>query len=302
LCVDGKKYLYRLLNKNKINYKKTGKYVVAVNVSEVEYLKKLKANAEKNGVTDVRLVSQAELKNDEPMVTAEAALYSPSTGILSAHGLMDYLYADAKSRGAMFSFNSEVIGIERTKDAYKLKLKDGYSFLSRIVINSAGLNSDKIAQFVGIDIDKAGYKLKYCKGDYFTINKNDFINHLIYPVPDENSDGLGIHATPDLSGVVKLGPDVDYVDEINYEVRETKKEKFFDAAKKYFPWLEIDFLSPDTSGIRPKLHGKEEGFRDFIIKEESDRGFPNFINLIGVESPGLTASLAIGKYIKDVIL
>lgn len=302
LCVEGKHLLYQLLDENKISHKKTGKYVVAIDEDEVDYLEKLKNNANRNGVGDVRLISGKELKIKEPMVKSEAALYSPSTGIISIHELMDYLFNNAKSSGSIFSFNSKVVSIMKDDNVYVFKLKDGYSFTSDIVINSGGLNSDKIAQLVGIDIDESGYRLKYCKGNYFGINKYNFIKHLIYPVPDENLDGLGIHATLDLNGSVKLGPDVEYINEISYEVNNARKEMFLKAARKYFPWLEIDLLSPDTCGIRPKLHGEGESFRDFIIKEESDKGFPRFINLIGIESPGLTASLAIGKYVKDMFI
>jgi len=180
-----------------------------------------------------------------------------------------------------------------------------FAFLCNVVINCAGLESDSIAKNVGIDVENQEYILKYCKGQYFRVSdkKSRLVRRLIYPVPKSQLVSLGIHAAPDLSGSVRLGPDDKYIsrDEVNYDVDISDKRKFYQAAVGFLPFLELDDLAPDIAGIRSKLQGKEENFRDFIIKEESDPGFPGFINLIGIESPGLTAAPAIAKYVRNIV-
>jgi len=173
------------------------------------------------------------------------------------------------------------------------------------VVNSAGLDSDNVAEMVGIDIEHFNYKLHYCKGQYFRLNgsKNYLIKRLIYPVSQPKSAGLGIHATLDLSGSMRLGPDTKYLNPKvkDYSVDSSKKHDFYLSASKLMPFLEEDELFEDTAGIRPKLQPKDGEFRDFIISEESRNGLENFINLIGMESPGLTASPAIAKFINKII-
>jgi L-2-hydroxyglutarate oxidase LhgO len=183
---------------------------------------------------------------------------------------------------------------------------DGERFAvsSHIVINSAGLDSDRFAEMAGIDIITANYQLNYCRGHYFRLNSSpDYkVNHLIYPVPP-TSTGLGIHITLDLGGGQKLGPDTQFLEERKQEyiVPNELINKFFASVKRYLPALTIDSISADQSGIRPKLQSKAGEFRDFVIKEESDKGLPGFINLIGIESPGLTCSLEIAKYVNGMI-
>jgi hypothetical protein len=156
-------------------------------------------------------------------------------------------------------------------------------------------------KMVGINIDEANYKMHFCKGQYFRINnpKKFNINHLIYPSPSKTD--LGIHATPDLAGGLRLGPDAFYVDKINYDINENDKEKFFTSVRNFLPDLKIEDLSPDTAGIRPKLQSPTDNFKDFVIQNETKRGFDNFINLIGIESPGWTSCLAIAEEVKNII-
>jgi L-2-hydroxyglutarate oxidase LhgO len=165
------------------------------------------------------------------------------------------------------------------------------------------LNSDKVAQLAGIDIDRAGYELFYCKGEYFSVGnrKNKLIKRLIYPVPQPSSGGLGIHATLDLEGRMRLGPDARYVKEIDYRVNESQRGLFYSSVKAFLPFIESDDLEPEMAGIRPKLQGPGDDFRDFVIRHEHDRGLPGFINLIGIESPGLTGSPAIAKYVESMV-
>ena len=304
-CVEGRHLMYEYCEKNNIGYKKTGKLIVAVKDDEVKSLEELFNNGLENGVEDLKLLSKNEVKSIEPNIKAKGAIYSSSTGILDSHSLMKKLAAEAKSNNAEIAYNTEVIGIDKVSEGYKVAVKDksegSFSFLSRIVINSAGLDSDKIAEAAGLKNKE--YQLKYCKGDYFRVhnNKAKFINKLIYPIPTENKVSLGIHATLDLAGGLRLGPDEEYVEKLNYDIDDKKREFFYNSVTDFLPFINPKDLSPDTSGIRPKLQGKGEGFRDFIIKDEIDSGFPGLINLIGIESPGLTSCLSIAKTVKTLI-
>ncbi len=217
---------------------------------------------------------------------------------------MRFYYTQARERGAEVIFNTEVIGIKKAGTGYELQIRDrdGRStFFATTVINCAGLNSDKIAQLAGIDIANAGYKLYYCKGEYFSLNskRGQLVKRHIYPIPEQA--GLGIHVTLDLEGRMRLGPNTRYVDEIDYRVDETQKKAFYESTKRFLPLLELEDLEPEFAGIRPKLQAPGEGFRDFIITHEERMGFPCLINLIGIESPGLTAAPAIARYVTRMV-
>lgn len=304
-CIEGRRLLYEFCLKNNIPHKKIGKLVVAINKDEVKGLEDLFAQGLKNGVGDLKLLSKDEIKKIEPHIQAEKAIYSPSTGIIDSHSLMKRLVLDFESRGGTIAYNTELEGIDKVKGGFELSVREGngteFNFTSPIVINAAGLNSDKVAAIAGLAKDI--YRLKYCKGDYFRlpIGKAKFIQRLIYPLPKKEGAGLGIHATLDLSGGLRLGPDDEYVDRINYEVDSSKHKLFYESAREFLPFIGPDDLTPDTCGIRPKLQGKHEKFRDFIIKDEADNNFPGLINLIGIESPGLTACLSIAILVKDIL-
>jgi len=305
LCLEGNHLLYDLCNKNNIPHKKTGKLIVATEDSEISQLEELIKRGMNNGVNEIEIISQKEIKNLEPLISAKAALHSKSTGIINTHSLMDFFYAGAHSNNAVFAFNSPVMNIEKQKEIYEVTIKDGndyFTFTTQIIINSTGLNSDKIAEMVGIDINKAKYKLHFCKGEYFTIKNNNIkLNHLIFPLPNKKLIGLGIHTTLDLGGSLRLGPNAFYVNEINYDVDESHKKEFFESARQYIPCLKEEDLQPGFSGIRPKLQGKNGDYRDFIISHETENGFPGLINLIGIESPGLTCAPSIAAYVKNII-
>jgi L-2-hydroxyglutarate oxidase LhgO len=215
---------------------------------------------------------------------------------------MKSLSNEAQEKGALISYNSKVTKIDRTASGYRLNIGENeYEFLSDVVINSAGLGSDAIAALAGVNLEKKEYKIYPCKGCYFRSSLNFNIKRLIYPVPSHNVHNLGIHLTIDLSGSTRFGPDAKYVDDIDYCVDESSKEGFYNAIKKYLPSVTLDSLYPDTSGIRPKTQLPGGPFRDFIIKEESDCGLPGFINLIGIESPGLTSCLAIAEFVENLL-
>jgi L-2-hydroxyglutarate oxidase LhgO len=304
LCVEGKNLLYELCDKHNIAYKRCGKIIVAADENETNWLEELYEQGSKNGVSDLGLISRTELKKLEPNIEARAGLLSPSSGILDSYGLLKFLYNQAREKGAEFVFNTEVIGLENVGGKYEVQIKDRdgiSSFVANVVVNCAGLNSDRIAQLAGINVVKAGYKLHYCKGEYFSLDSKyrNLVSRLIYPVPEQA--GHGIHFRQALDGRVLLGPSAHYVETIDYAVDETYKEYFYNSARRYLPFVELEDLAPESAGIRPKLQGPGEDFRDFVITYEEKAGLPGLINLIGIESPGLTAAPAIARYVCGMV-
>lgn len=304
LCVEGKKLLYGLCDRHNIACKKCGKIVVAADENEINWLEELHKQGGRNGVDDLLLLSRTEVKRLEPYIEARAGLLSPSSGIFDSHNLMRLLHSQARERGAEFVFGTEVVGIERASAKYKVQIRDrdGISSLAaHTVVNCAGLNSDRVAQSAGIDIAKTGYRLHYCKGEYFSLDSKyrNLMSRLIYPPPEQA--GHGIHWRQGLDGRVLLGPSAEYVEAIDYAVDETHKRYFYDSVGRFFRFIQLEDLAPESAGIRPKLQGPEDNFRDFVIVHEEKAGFPGLINLIGIESPGLTASLAIAKYVSKIM-
>ena len=300
LCVEGNKMLYEFCKKYGVPHKKLGKLIVATNDEEIRTLEELYKIAKDNGVEGLRILDKEEIERIEPFIEAERALFSPSTGIIDPNALMYKLLANAQKNEAYLLVKHEVTSLRKLRDGYKVSgVCDGekFSFRADVVINCAGLQADRIAEMVGIDVDEAGYRLEYYKGDYFKVNGKLPVKRLIYPVPPREGKGLGIHITLDLYGTVRLGPNAYKVNEISYEVQ-SDKEEFKNDVKRFFPLIEKFELEEDFAGIRPKLKGS--GFRDFIIKHEADKGFFGLINLIGIESPGLTSCLSIGKYVKEI--
>jgi L-2-hydroxyglutarate oxidase LhgO len=307
LCVEGNHLIYELCQKHGIGGKKLGKLIVAISDEETEQLQELKERGRRNGAAGLKIISRNELKKLEPNVEGVAALLSPWTGIIDSHALMEYFAARAKEGGAEIACRKEVVGIEKVSDGYEITVeendKDKFSFATHILINCAGLYCDKIAEFAGIHVDKAGYRLHYCKGEYFSVGggKNKLVKRLIYPMPEVKGTGLGVHATLDLEGRMRLGPNAEYVDSIDYSVDSRHKDSFYELARKMLPFIEYADLDPEMAGIRPKLQGPGEDVKDFVIKDESDKGLPGFINLIGIESPGLTSSPAIARYVAGLV-
>lgn len=305
-CVEGRHLLYEICEKFNIPCKKTGKLTIATKSDEIPYLDKLFKQGQANGVEGLCFIKKSQIHSIEPNVEGVAALFSSETGIIDSHSLMEYFFDSIKDNGAIVAFNSEATAIVKTQQGYDVTIKNGNDesvLRSQIVINCAGLNSDTIAAMPGIDIKTRRYNLHYCKGEYFRVNNRiGMLNTLVYPVPKPKGAGLGIHATLDLNGGIRLGPDDEYLGsrQIDYSSDNSKRKNFFLSASEFMPFLKEDDLSPDTVGIRPKLQGPNEDFRDFIIQDESQNGFPGLINLIGIESPGLTASVAIGRRVRNM--
>lgn len=306
MCVEGKSMLYELCERQAIPHKKLGKLIVAVDYKETEKLEILLKNGQENGVTDLEMLSRQEIKLLEPHIEAVAAILSPSTGIIDSHALMKYYVKKTKENRAIIGYNSKVVGIEKVSAGYKVTIEEptgSFSFITKVLINCAGLNCDKIAELAGIETTKAGYKIHFCKGEYFWVGhgKNTLVKRLIYPVPPGRGGGLGIHVTFDLQGRMRLGPNARYVDKVDYAVDISQKEAFYQSALRFLPFIEYDDIEPEMAGIRPKLEEPNGDFRDFVIQHEYDKGLPGFINLVGIESPGLTACPAIAKYVADIV-
>jgi len=300
LCVKGLDLLYAFLQEHEINHKKCGKLVIATKEEEIQVLKELLDNGTKNGVKGLEILSEEKVKELEPLFKTKGALWVPSTGIMDTHAVMKKLEFLAEDNGAMISYNTEVVGIEKADDVYIITFNDGFKVKSPIVINSAGLWADKVAEMVGIPPEKYNYTIHLCKGEYYKTTKYKNIEHLVYPVPDPTGMSLGIHIRINLNGELSFGPNAYYVDELEYGMDETYHKQFHKSVSEYLD-IEFDEMWQDDSGIRPKLQKKGEGFRDFVILNEKDKGFPNFINLVGIESPGLTSCLAIAEYVETLI-
>jgi L-2-hydroxyglutarate oxidase LhgO len=300
LCVKGNSMIYEICEKYRIPYKKLGKLTVAIEEEEIEELNKLMKMGQDNGVEDLKFLERGDVKKLEPNVEVEKALYSSSTGIVEPEELMNYFYAQIRNNRAIVATETELTSLRKTGFGYELNgisVGEKFTVTAKTVINCAGLYSDRIAAMIGLDVDKLGYRLHYCKGDYFRLAGKPPVKMLIYPVP--KGPGLGIHLTPDLSGMIRLGPNAYYVNNIDYNVESNEKE-FREDVRKFLPSIKEYSIQIDSAGIRPKLQGPEDSFRDFVIKHEADKDLFGFINLIGIESPGLTAAPAIGDFVSEI--
>ncbi len=303
LCVPGNERLYEFCEKNSVPHRRIGKFIIAATNDEEEIIEQNYAQAKENGVSGICRYPMEKLRKEEPNVKAVAALWSPDTGIVDSHSLMSALFSLSKDKDCDYAFEHEVKAISKVSGGYRCELtgpgNEIFTVSSEILVNSAGLNSDLIAEMLGMDADAEDFRINYVRGHYFRISpsKSNLVSHLIYPAPLKNISGLGTHITVEMNGSLKLGPDVQYLNERvqDYSVPEERKTMFFESASLFLRGLQPDDLSPDQSGIRPKLQKEGGKFRDFIIRNEKDRGFDGFINLIGIESPGLTSCLEIAK-------
>jgi L-2-hydroxyglutarate oxidase LhgO len=309
LCVEGRRMLYDFCNSNKVPHRKTGKMIVATSAQETSSLEDLLSLGKANGVEGLSIISKEETNKLEPQVRAVAALYSTETGIIDSHKFMSTLVELAKEKGAVFAYDCEFLKAEKSREGYKVSAENAGEIIeieANMIINSAGLDSDIVAEKSGFDISANGYKLHYCKGQYFRLNslKAKMLNMLVYPVPKPLSGGLGVHVTVDMAAGVRLGPDDEYLNSRvkEYSINPADRLKFYESVNKFIPFIGEEDLSIDTAGIRPKLQEKGGAFRDFVIADERGKGYPGFINLIGIESPGLTASLAISRYVREKVL
>ena len=314
LCVPGNRMVYEICAQHGVPHRNTGKLVIAVEEDETAGLYELKAIAERNGVEGLRVIGRAEIERLEPHVQAPAALYVPSTGIVDAHSLMTHFAQSARAHGAELVYRTTVRAIEPLGDSYRVAgvdaTGDSFTLRAAAVVNAAGLWADAIASLVGIDIDTSGYRQHFCKGDYFSIApaKTGHVSRLVYPLAATGAERAGtrIHLTLDLAGRMRLGPDAVWLpdawrDDPHYRVDDSRLDLFWQSAHRYLPWLEPSDIAPEGVGVRPRVFGPGEPQRDFIIHHETDRGLPGFVNLIGIESPGLTSSPAIAQHVAGLL-
>jgi L-2-hydroxyglutarate oxidase LhgO len=310
-CVEGRARLYARCAREQLAHRRCGKLVVATNDGERAKLETIHAQGTRNDAGALRMIDAAELRVLEPRVRAIAALWSPETGIVDQHELISSYKREALAHGAELSLHTQVVGIDPAPDGLTLTTRTRSAGtgpsdeLSRVtaswVINAAGLRADAIAALAGLDVDALRYRLHPCKGDYFELASSlrGMVEHLIYPMPEQA--GLGVHVTLDLSGALRAGPDAHYVPEPVYHVDPGKAAHFAAAVQRYLPDVRVEHFTPGYAGVRPKLAGPGESFRDFVIEEASAHGAPRLINLIGIESPGLTASEAIAERVHALI-
>jgi L-2-hydroxyglutarate oxidase LhgO len=301
LCVNGRQLLYRYIEQRGVEHRRVGKMIVATGAQEIATLQKYAAQASANGVDDLRLLDAPEIRALEPSVNGVAALLSPSTGIIDSHGLMLALQADLEAAGGMVVFQSRVAGGDLRGDEVVLEI-DGASqmtLLARTVINCAGLEAQKVSsQLKGMPREAVPPRF-LAKGHYFSMTGRAPFRRLIYPVA--NSAGLGTHVTLDLAGNARFGPDVQWLDEVDYSFDEQRKDGFLQAIRLYYPDLDESRLQPSYTGIRPKLSGPGQAATDFCIRGPDAHAQRPYVALYGIESPGLTASLAIGEHVRGLL-
>ncbi|KAI9096424.1 FAD dependent oxidoreductase [Phlyctochytrium arcticum] len=301
LCVRGNRLMHAFLRYHQIPHLRIGKWIVANGPDQIAYLDRMRRHAQNLGI-ELVFLSTIE-KEAEPRVLAEEVLFSKTTGILDSHSFMETLESLIKSRGSIVAYNTPVAAVEPMPDGrFLVQMSDQptSSVVANTVINAAGLGAVRIAQMVD---KQTKHTLYPCKGVYYAYTgKSQPVKRLIYPVPDKHLQSLGVHATVDLAGQVKFGPNVEYVsDEKDLGVSDSDelRKQFVTAIGKYLKGIEADNLRVDYAGMRPKLAGPGEPFKDFVI--ESLDGRPNLINLLGIESPGLTSSLAIAEYVANLL-
>lgn len=298
LCVSGRELLYAYCANHNVVHRKIGKLIVAVDNAELGELRSYFDKAEKNGVRDLSFVDESTIREIEPAVSAVGGLLSPSTGIVDSHGLMLAYLGDAQANGAWLALKSPVLGGKVESDGIMLNVggEDPLQVKALLVINSAGLYAQSVARSIyGIPTDSIP-KEYYARGHYFALSGRSPFNRLVYPVA--NSAGLGVHVTLDLTGGVKFGPDVsDWGERIDYSFNEARSGYFKSAISRYWPDLDPQRLIPGYVGIRPKVSGPYAPAADFVIQGPSDSGLASWIALYGIESPGLTSSLAIADYV-----
>lgn len=293
-CVEGKRTLYAYCAERGIAHRRSGKLVVATQDAQVAYLEKLQCQAMANGVDDTQLLTADEARVMEPQLNCVAALHSPSTGIVDSHALMLSLLGDAEARGAAFSPHSTVRTIEAGAGTIRLNIDCGGETMlldAERVINATGLSSVALARtFPGFPATLLPTAY-LAKGNYYALAGRSPFSRLIYPVPE--AGGLGVHLTIDLGGQARFGPDVEWIETIDYGVDPRRADRFYAEVRKYWPALPDDSLQPAYSGIRPKIAGPGEANADFVIQGPDEHGIAGLVNLFGIESPGLTACLAI---------
>ena len=301
LCVAGRDALYRYCEEKNVAHRRIGKIIVATSGEQMAELHKYAERAAANGVRDLRWLTAEEVHELEPNVHCVAALLSPSTGIVNSHELMLAYQADIESCGGAVVLNSPVTGGALGRDGITLEVagQGSFTLLARAVVNSAGLAAQEVSRSLkGIAPHTIPQRF-LAKGHYFTLAGRSPFSRLVYPIAD--SAGLGVHVTLDLQGRVRFGPDVEWVEEIDYRVDESRRAAFAEAIRSYYPQLQESQLQPAYAGIRPKISGRGQPPADFCVHGPAEHGGAPYVALYGIESPGLTASLALAEHVAGVL-
>ena len=294
LCVQGRHQLYDYLQQNGIAHQRCGKLIVATQESQVATLEAIQAKAHANGVTDLVRIDAKTAQSMEPALACLAALHSPSTGIIDSHAYMLSLQGDFENAGGLVAFHASVDSAECTPEGIILRMADGTELMTQTLVNAAGLTAPWLAaKFKGLAAQYVP-NAYFAKGNYFTLSGKSPFSRLIYPVPE--AAGLGVHLTLDLGGQAKFGPDVQWVDSPDdLAVSLENEQAFYQEVRKYWPTLPDRALLPGYAGMRPKISAPHEVSADFCIQGPAQHGVKGLVNLFGIESPGLTSSLAIGE-------
>ncbi|HEX9185123.1 MAG TPA: NAD(P)/FAD-dependent oxidoreductase [Burkholderiales bacterium] len=298
-CVEGRRRLYAYCAERGVPHARCGKLIVATDAAQLDELEGIRRKAHANGVTDVVPVSLQEVRGMEPELSCVAALHSPSTGIVDSHALMLAYLGDAERAGAMLALKSRLAKAIVRAAGIELHVAGADPILAACVVNSAGLRAPSLARLI------EGYRPElappefYAKGNYYTLAKRPPFSRLVYPVPEPG--GLGVHVTLDLGGRARFGPDVEWIDSIDYTVDPRRAERFYAAIRRYWPGLPDGALEPGYAGIRPKISGKGAPAPDFVVQGPRAHGVPGLVQLFGIESPGLTASLALADHVAALL-
>ncbi len=299
-CVAGKHALYDYCEARGIAHRRCGKIIVATDAAQVDELAALKDRAAANGVGDLSWLTPAEVAEMEPEVYCVAALHSPSTGIVDSHGLMLSFQGEAEERGAMIAFHAPVAGGRVEGDGIVVEVggESPMALKTDRLVNAAGIWAPAVARAIdGLDPETVPRDY-LCKGNYYTLSGRAPFSRPVYPVPEKA--GLGVHVTVDLAGQVRFGPDVEWVDSIDYDVDPARADAFYEAIRRYWPGLPDGAIQAGYSGIRPKLQAPGEPAADFMVQGPSAHGIDGLVNLYGIESPGLTSSLALADLVAEI--
>ena len=303
LCIQGKELLYEYATSHHIPFKKCGKLIVATKETQLVKLQGIYENAHKNGVDDLVFLDNNAVKHIEPELLCHAALYSPSTGIIDSHQLMLSLLGEVEGNGGAIAYNAQFIRAIPISTGFQATIttdsNQATTLSCRNLINCAGLSAQDVAQNVEGLMSIFIPELFLVKGNYFSLSGNCPFKHLVYPVPEKG--GLGTHLTLDMQNQARFGPDVENIIDLDYKVDENRRNLFYENARKFFPKLKLESLQPAYSGIRPKIGRTGDTIADFVIQGPEVHKINGLINLFGIESPGLTASLAIAKHVDTLI-
>jgi L-2-hydroxyglutarate oxidase LhgO len=301
MCVAGRQLLYRYCEEHDVGHRRIGKLIVASDETQIAGLQKYKAQAETNGVPDLEWLDGGVLRELEPEVRSVAGVLSPSTGVVDSHGLMLAYLGDAERHGASLALESPVIAGAVESDGIRLDVggAEPMSLKCHTVINSAGLNAQAVARSIaGVPAHTIPPSF-YAIGHYYTLTGKAPFRRLIYPVARQ--DWLGVHVTIDLGGQVKFGPDFSWIERIDYRFDESREAAFYEAIRFYYPGLRDGALQPGYTGIRPRITGPGGPAQDFVIQCKHEHGIEGLVNLYGIESPGLTSSLAIADHVARLL-